>query len=143
MLRFLNVLAIAALIGSATWAYSVKYDTIYYVEQIRKNEAKIERERDAIAILKAEWQFMTKPGRLQALSDKHLTLQPTKAAQIIRANELPDRKNQGDAIAEKLEDLGLVTGSTPNQGLKSSGRTPGSSPGATPSSTGTAGGKTR
>ncbi|MBY0611480.1 MAG: hypothetical protein K2P80_04790 [Beijerinckiaceae bacterium] len=139
MLRFLNVLAIAALIGSATWAYSVKYDTIYYVEQIRKKEAKIERERDAIAILKAEWQFMTKPGRLQALSDKHLTLQPTKASQIIRANELPDRKNQGDAIAEKLEDLGLVTGSTPNQGLKSSGRTPGSSP----SVTGTAGGKTR
>ena len=141
MLRFLNVLAIAALIGSASWAYSVKYDTIYYVEQIRKNEAKIERERDAIAILKAEWQFMTKPGRLQVLSDRHLSLQPTKASQIIRANELPDRKSQGDAIAAKLEDLGLVTGSTPNQGLKSSGRTPGSAP--TPSSTGTAGGRTR
>ena len=141
MLRILNVLAIAALIGSASWAYSVKYDTIYYVEQIRKNEAKIERERDVIAILKAEWQFMTKPGRLQVLSDKHLALQPTKASQIIRANELPDRKNQGDAIAAKLEDLGLVTGSTPNQGLKSSGRTPGSTP--APSSTGTAGGRTR
>ena len=125
MLRLLNVLAVAALIGSASWAYSVKYDTIYYVEQVRKNETKIERERDAIAILRADWQFMTKPGRLQLLSDRHLGLQPLKASQIIRANELPDRKTASDAIAEKIGDLGLVTGSTPNQGLKSTGRTPG------------------
>lgn len=128
MLRFLNILAVAALIGSASWAYSVKYDTIFYVEQIRKNEAKLERERDAIAILKAEWQFMSKPVRLQVLSDRYLPLQPLKATQIIRANELPDRKTQPDAIGEKLEDLGIVTGSTPNQGLKSSGRTPGATP---------------
>ena len=142
MLRFLNVIAIAALIGSASWAYSVKYDTIYYVEQIKKNEAKIERERDAIAILKAEWQFMTKPGRLQIFSDRHLGLQPMKAGQIIRANELPDRKNQPDAIAEKLEDLGITTGSTPNQGLRSSGRTPTATPSAKSSAPAT-GGKTR
>ena len=136
MLRFLNVLAVASLIGSASWAYSVKYDTIFYVEQIRKNEAKLERERDAIAILKAEWQFMSKPLRLQVLADKYLPLQALKATQIIRASELPDRKVEPDAITEKLEDLGIVTGSTPNQGLKSSGRTPGAiRAGSTPAST--------
>ena len=136
MLRFLNVLAVASLIGSASWAYSVKYDTIFYVEQIRKNEAKLERERDAIAILKAEWQFMSKPLRLQVLADKYLPLQALKATQIIRASDLPDRKVEPDAITEKLEDLGIVTGSTPNQGLKSSGRTPGAiRAGSTPAST--------
>ena len=136
MLRFLNVLAVASLIGSASWAYSVKYDTIFYVEQIRKNEAKLERERDAIAILKAEWQFMSKPLRLQVLADKYLPLQALKATQIIRASDLPDRKVEPDAITEKLEDLGIVTGSTPNQGLKSSGRTPGAiRAGSTPTST--------
>ena len=136
MLRFLNVLAVASLIGSASWAYSVKYDTIFYVEQIRKNEAKLERERDAIAILKAEWQFMSKPLRLQVLADKYLPLQALKATQIIRASDLPDRKVEPDAITEKLEDLGIVTGSTPNQGLKSSGRTPGANrAGSTPAST--------
>ena len=141
MLRFLNVLAVVALIGSAMWAYSVKYDTIFYVEQIRKNEAKVERERDAIAILKAEWQFMSKPARLQALSDKYLTLQPLKAIQIIRAGDLPDRKAQPDAIASKLEDLGIVTGSTPNHGLKSSGRTPGAA--SSGGSAATSGGKSK
>jgi len=124
MLRLLNVLAVAALIGSAIWAYSVKYDTIYYVEQVRKSEAKLERERDAIAILKAEWQFLSKPERIQQLSDKYLPLQPMTATQIIRPDELPDRKAPADAIGEKLEDLGIVTGSTPHQGLKSTGRTP-------------------
>lgn len=137
MLRFLNVFAVLALVASASWAYSVKYDTIFYVEQIKKSEARNERERDAIAILKAEWQFLTKPERLQILATRHLNLQALKASQIIRPNELPDRKGKPDAIAEKLEDLGLVTGSTPNQGLKSSGRTP------APAATGSTGGRTR
>ncbi len=124
MLRLLNVLSIAALIGSAIWAYTVKYDTIYYVEQIKKIETKINKERDAVALLKAEWQHLTKPARLQLLSDRHLTLQPVAASQITRANELPDRKASSDAIAEKMENLGILTGSTPNQGFRSSGRTP-------------------
>ncbi len=124
MLRFLNILAVAALISSAIWAYTVKYDTIYYVEHIKKIEAQINKERDNVAILKADWQYLTKPARLQILSDRHLTLQPLAAIQIIRANELPERKSTPDAIAEKLENLKLVTGSTPNQSLKSAGRTP-------------------
>jgi len=126
MLRLFNVLAIACLIGSAISAYSVKYDTIFYVEQVRKTEALIEKERDAVALLKAEWQFLSKPSRVQSLADKYLNVQPLSAAQIIHASDLPSHKDRPDAIAEKLENLGLATGSTPNQGLKSSGRTPGS-----------------
>ena len=124
MLRFFNILAVAALISSAIWAYTVKYDTIYYVEHIKKIESQINKERDNVAILKADWQYLTKPARLQALSDKHLTLQPLAAIQIIRANELPERKSTPDTIAEKLENLKIVTGSTPKQSLKSTGRTP-------------------
>jgi hypothetical protein len=124
MLKFFNILAVAALIGSASWAYTVKYDTIFYVEQIKKIESQINKERDAVAILKADWQHLTKPVRLQVLTDKHLSLQPLAAIQIIRSHELPERKASLDAIAEKMGNLGIVTGSTPNQGLKTSGRTP-------------------
>lgn len=124
MLKFFNILAIAGLIGSASWAYTVKYDTIFYVEQIKKIESQINKERDAVAILKADWQHLTKPARLQVLTDKHLTLQPLAAIQIINASELPERKASPDAIAQKMENLGIVTGSTPNQGLKTSGKTP-------------------
>jgi hypothetical protein len=124
MLKFFNILAIAGLIGSASWAYTVKYDTIFYVEQIKKIESQINKERDAVAILKADWQHLTKPARLQVLADKHLTLQPLAAIQIINASELPERKASPDAIAQKMENLGIVTGSTPNQGLKTSGKTP-------------------
>ncbi len=124
MVRFLNIMAVVALIGSAIWAYTVKYDTIYYVEQVKKIETQLSKERDSIAILKADWQHLTKPARLQLLADRHLQLQSLAAIQIIRASELPDRKITPDAIAEKLENLGIVTGSTPNQGIKSTGRTP-------------------
>jgi hypothetical protein len=124
MLKFFNILAVAGLIGSASWAYTVKYDTIFYVEQIKKIESQINKERDAVAILKADWQHLTKPARLQMLTDKHLTLQPLAAIQIIRASELPERKSSPDAIAEKMDNLGIVTGSTPHQSLKTSGKTP-------------------
>ena len=41
MLRYLNVLAIAALIGSAVYAYSIKYETMLFSEQIVKTRQEI------------------------------------------------------------------------------------------------------
>ncbi len=136
MIRFFNIMAVLALIGSAMWAYSVKYDTIYYVEEIKKIEAQMNKERDLIAILKADWQHLTKPSRLQILADKYLTLQSLQAIQIVLASELPEHKASPDMITQKIENLGLVTGSTPKQsstpkpnstpkqGQKSTGKTP-------------------
>ena len=34
MLRYLNVLAIGALVGSAVYAYSIKYETARYAAEI-------------------------------------------------------------------------------------------------------------
>ena len=36
MIRFLNVVAICALVGSAVYAYSIKYDTMLQAEQVNK-----------------------------------------------------------------------------------------------------------
>ena len=66
------------LIGSAAYAYSIKYDTLYYAEELAKLKAKIQRERDAVAIAKAEWALLTRPDRLQRIVDQHLDLQPLR-----------------------------------------------------------------
>lgn len=107
MIRYLNALAIMALIGSALYAYSIKYETIFYSEYIVKVKHDIERERDVIAVLQAEWAYLIRPERIQALADKHLDLQPQALSQIVRPSDVPERQVQVDMIGRKLEALGL------------------------------------
>jgi hypothetical protein len=111
MLRLLNVLAIAGLVGTAMWAYSIKYDTIYYAEQVKKLEKRLDRERDAISVLRAEWQHINRPVRLQILADRHLQLQTLQATQIARASELPSKPKIDDPLGARLDQL--LTGSIP------------------------------
>jgi hypothetical protein len=111
------LLSIVMLIGSAVYAYRVKYDSIVLAEQVAKLKSRIHREKDAIAVLKAEWQYVNRPDRVQALADAHADLRPLTVQQMARWSELPPRPAKGDAIAGKLEALGLldVTGTTAPQ----------------------------
>jgi hypothetical protein len=113
MLRLLNIAAIVALIGSAVYAYSIKYQTAYRAEQIAKTKIEIKQERDAIAVLRADWAYMTRPERLQPLADKYLPdLKPLQVTQIVSAASLP-QKTHGDSIGAKLSEIGLGLSATP------------------------------
>ena len=131
MIRFLHIIAITALIASALYAYSIKYDTLYYAEQVVKTRAKVQREREAIAVLKAEWQLLNRPDRLQAIAEKHLDLQPLHVHQLARMADLPNRPPPADEIGRKLEALGVLEptetpkGKQPADARTPSTRTPG------------------
>lgn len=113
MIRLLHVLAICCLISSAAYAYSIKYDTLFYAEEIAKVRAKLVKERDAIAVAKAEWALLERPDRLQRMVDQHLDLQPMSINQLARFADLPVRPARNDEIARKLESLGLEPTATP------------------------------
>ncbi len=124
MIRILNIVAIVALIGSAIYAYSIKYRTIFHAETIAKLKSDIKKEQDQVGTLRAEWAHLTRPERVQSLSDSLLDLQPLALNQIVKAEALPDRAPKIDSIGRKLEDLGLLAGTaTPGDG-SSSGATP-------------------
>jgi hypothetical protein len=107
MVRLLNLIAIIALVGSAIYAYSIKYETIFYAEELTRLKHKIKAEQDAIAMARADWGHLTRPERLQSLSDKLLDLQPLALAQIVKPDALPEHAPKVDAIGRKLEALGL------------------------------------
>ena len=107
MVRILNILAIVALIGSAIYAYTIKYETIFHAETIVKLKHQIKAKQDHIGMLRAEWAHLTRPERIQALADKFLDLQPLALNQIVKADALPDKAPRVDAIGRKLEALGL------------------------------------
>ena len=54
MLKFLHVVAIGALISSAVYAYSIKYETTFAAEELQKIKKRALKERDSIAVLRAE-----------------------------------------------------------------------------------------
>jgi cell division protein FtsL len=108
MVRILNLLAVMALIGSAIYAYSIKYETIYHAERIVKLKHEIKAEQDQIGMLRAEWAHLTRPERIQALADKLLDLQPVALTQIVGADALPSKAQKIDSIGRKMELLGLT-----------------------------------
>ncbi|GJD36161.1 cell division protein FtsL [Methylobacterium aerolatum] len=102
MIRLLNLLAIAGLVASAVYAYSIKYDTLYQAGQVSKIQTALHKERQAIAVLRAEWQLLTRPDRLQAAVEKHLALEPIGIAHLGRIADLPARSERGDEIGRLL-----------------------------------------
>ena len=106
--RYFNVLAVIALVGSAGYAYSIKYETILYSERLKKSRNANNVLRDQIGILRAEWAHVTRPGNIQALADRHLDLQQLDLMQIGTIVELPAKPPRTDSIGRKLELLGLA-----------------------------------
>jgi len=108
LIRILNLAAICCLIGSALYAYRIKYDTLYDLEEAARLTRQVDAEKLAIATLHGEWQAVSAPGRLQTLADKYLDLVPLNVRQTaLSAAELPRKQAESDEIGAKLDALGL------------------------------------
>jgi hypothetical protein len=129
MWRLLHFVVIATLIGSAVYAYSVKYETIWYAEQIVKMKHKIDGEHDEIALQRAIWAHLTRPERIAQLLTTNLDTQPLALNQIVTLADLPDAPPKVDTIGEKLDALGLsVPTNTPHDKSAVSRTTPATRP---------------
>ncbi|HEY8380711.1 MAG TPA: hypothetical protein VIL09_01040 [Microvirga sp.] len=124
MIKLLHIVAISALIASAGYAYSIKYETLFQAEQVAKAKAKVQRERDAIAVLRAEWQHLNRPDRLQAAVERHLDLQAMSVQQLARLSDLPNKPPREDGIGRKLEALGLLEPTSTPKDRTNEARTP-------------------
>jgi len=102
VIRLLNLLAVLGLIGSAGYAYSIKYDTLYQAGQVSKLKGQLHKERQSIAVLRAEWQLLTRPDRLQAAVEKHLALETIGTEHLGRISDLPAKRERGDEIGRLL-----------------------------------------
>ena len=90
-MRVINILVIGALILAASFVYKIKFDSTLQAERVAKLRDELRRERNAIAILRAEWAKLDTPARIQGLADRHLALQPIKPTQFDNLDRLPER----------------------------------------------------
>ena len=107
MPRIFHVFAILLLIGSAVYVYKIKYDTMALTSEVSRLNKMIAAEHDKIGQLKAEWQGLNRPDRLQKLVEANLDLVPLSTQQIVRWQDVPDRPAETDMIGDKLSTLGL------------------------------------
>jgi hypothetical protein len=132
MIRLMNVIAILVLVGSAVYAYSIKYSTLYQAEKMAKLKRELQSETDSLAMVRAEWAHVANPVRIEALADQYLGGQVMQLSQIATLAGLPDKGARGDEIGSKLQELGLsAPTSTPATGKTSA--TPAATTSATPS----------
>lgn len=88
MLRFVNSCLLLGLIALAYVIYQVKYETRALDAEIAKIGKEIEAERDAIAVLRAEWSLLNRPERIERLAKKHLKLAPSDPHQLVTVDSV-------------------------------------------------------
>ena len=71
-MRIIHLLVIAALVFAAAYVYRIKMDSTARTERVLRLQAEIREQRDAIAVLRAEWARLDAPLRLQGLAERHL-----------------------------------------------------------------------
>lgn len=121
IVRIINVLALAGLLGSATMAYQVKYDALLHGEEISKLNRAIDRQEDGLEVLKAEIARRIRPDRIQVLAEKHLDYVPFSTRKLLVPADLPVKPAPIDLIAQKLDMLGL-TGEPPREPVSKSAK---------------------
>lgn len=80
--------ALVVVVVLATWAYRVNYATQATLDRVASLQRQVAAEREAIAVLKAEWAYLNRPDRLRALvahQGEALQLAPLDPGQFAEA----------------------------------------------------------
>src|ERR1700692_3270157 len=113
-MRMLHLLVIGVLVFAAAYVYRIKMESTVRTERVLRMHAEIREQREAIAVLRAEWSRLDAPLRLQGLAERHLPLKPLAATQYDSLKNLPERppnfvrKGDPDPIGAMIEAIDSV-----------------------------------
>jgi cell division protein FtsL len=122
ILRVINFIVIGALVLAAAYVYRIKYEATVQAERLAKLRDEVRRERDRIALLRAQWGTLDDPARIEELAKRFLKLKPVDPTQFDTLDHLPDQPpdymgpGSKDPIGGMIEHLEVpveVTGSLP------------------------------
>jgi hypothetical protein len=112
-MRLLNILVIGVLILAASFVYKIKFDSTLQAETVAKLRGQLRHERDAIALLRAEWTKLDTPARLEALAKRHLALKPVEPTQFDNFEHLPERPPKPAPSPVTSDPIGAMLGAAP------------------------------
>ena len=106
--RLFNLFVVLAMIAAAVITYNLKHDTEAAATRVARLNSAIAKERESIALLKAEWSTLSQPSRLQQLVSRYgdyFKLEPFSAAQVATLDEIPLRPVPSE---ESLDDAAMA-----------------------------------
>ena len=88
-------------IGSllAVFVFAIKYEVQDLEVDVANLNRSIERERQSIHVLLAEWSHLNDPARIQELAREHLGLGGISAGQVAEIEQIPMRIDTPDRLA--------------------------------------------
>ncbi len=110
--RIFSLILIVAMLAGAIATYDMKHKAEMAADHVASLRSDIAKEKDQIALLRAEWSVLTQPDRLQTVVDKyadHFKLQPFSPTQITTIDQIPMRPADAPVIPVKDSDpLGQI-----------------------------------
>lgn len=91
MIRSATVLWIGLALCLGAGLFQVKHEVQVLEEELAHLNRAILADQEAIHVLRAEWAYLNRPERLEALSRRYLEIAPLAAAQLITIDSLPLR----------------------------------------------------
>jgi len=117
MLRFVNICLVLALVALAYVIYEGKYEARALDQDIGGLRKEIETERDAVAVLRAEWSLLNRPERIERLAQKHLKLAPARPAQLVTLDTVSE--SDFERVRMEAADQSLPANMAPATKVKS------------------------
>jgi len=108
ILRVLNLCVIGVLVLAAAYVYRIKFDATVQAERLARLRGELRHERDKIAALRAEWEQLDSPARIETLAKRYLRLHPIAPTQFDALDRLPERPasdTRADPIGGMIENL--------------------------------------
>ena len=87
---------------SAVGLFQFKHEAQERRANIARLRAAISEERAAIDLLQAEWTYLNRPERIQALAERFLNLQPFTMDKVIAVDDIAIRE---DPAPVSIEDI--------------------------------------
>lgn len=91
MIRLLAIVTVSLVLGSAIMLYRFKDEASGIDAHIDHLNAEIAREHETINVLRAEWNYLNQPSRIQKLAERYLELEQLEVEQMADVSDLPMR----------------------------------------------------
>ncbi len=86
-MRLFNVLILLTVLGSSL--FYVKHQVHMVEEDLQSLQSELIETKESILVLKAEWSYLNRPERLEALNHKYLNMAEPTTTQIADIKLLP------------------------------------------------------
>ena len=101
-MKFSTVMWMVVIVIASFMLYKVKYQVQALKNEVASTGRELEKEREALHVVNAEWAYLNRPARLQMLASKYLASTDLTVNQIAEVEEIPfPNQNVATAVPAK------------------------------------------